>query len=107
MTTSYIVDFREKYGRLAARHTVVGGWILTVHDIVPLKSTGSHRLQTRPPALPFSSPMSPQFAEITQVPFPSVYKKFLETIGVFNLDLGWIVSAACLATGIGFFDKLL
>jgi len=52
-------------------------------------------------------PRAPQFAGIAQVPFPSAYEKFLAFIGVFSLDLGWFLSAACLATGIGFFDKLL
>ncbi|CAM9349550.1 unnamed protein product, partial [Hapterophycus canaliculatus] len=47
------------------------------------------------------------FSEITQVPFPPVYEKFLTTIGVFSFDLGWILSASCLATRIGFYDKLL
>jgi len=41
------------------------------------------------------------------VPFPSVYESFLDIIGIFSFDLGWILSAACLATGIGFYDKLL
>jgi len=36
-----------------------------------------------------------------------VYDWFLGIIGIFSFDLGWILSAACLATGIGFFDKLL
>ena len=51
--------------------------------------------------------MTPQFAGITQVPFPSVYEKFLGFIGIFSFDLGWALSAACVATGISFFDKLL
>lgn len=50
---------------------------------------------------------APQFAGITQVPFPSVYERFLEIIGVFSFDLGWVLSAACLATGIDYYDKLL
>lgn len=49
----------------------------------------------------------PQFSGITQVPFPSAYERFLEIIGIFSFDLGWILSAACLATGIDFYDKLL
>ncbi|CAN0138387.1 unnamed protein product, partial [Pylaiella littoralis] len=47
------------------------------------------------------------FAEITQVPFPPVFEKFLAVIGIFSFDLGWILSAACLSLGIGFYDKLL
>lgn len=48
-----------------------------------------------------------QFSEITQVPFPPVYDKFLTIIGIFSFDLGWMLSAACLATKVGFYDKLL
>lgn len=48
-----------------------------------------------------------QFAEITKVPFPPVYEKFLSIIGIFSFDLGWMISAACLTAGIDFYDKLL
>lgn len=48
-----------------------------------------------------------QFAEITKVPFPPIYDKFLSVTGIFSFDLGWILSAACLTTDISFYDKLL
>lgn len=48
-----------------------------------------------------------QFADITQVLYPPVYKRFLEVISLFTFDLGWIVSASCLASGITFYDKLM
>ena len=41
------------------------------------------------------------------MPFPHVYEQFLGIIGVFSFDLGWMLSAACLATGIDFYGKLL
>ncbi|CAM9462085.1 unnamed protein product, partial [Ectocarpus sp. 12 AP-2014] len=51
--------------------------------------------------------ISNAFAEITKVPFPPVYEKFLSIIGIFSFDLGWVISAACLTAGIDFYDKLL
>ncbi|CBJ32402.1 adhesin-like protein [Ectocarpus siliculosus] len=45
--------------------------------------------------------------DITKAPFPPIYEKFLSIIGIFSFDLGWILSAACLTTGIDFYDKLL
>ncbi|CAN0058299.1 unnamed protein product [Scytosiphon promiscuus] len=51
--------------------------------------------------------ISSAFAEITKVPFPPVYEKFLSIIGIFSFDLGWMISAACLTAGIDFYDKLL
>ncbi|CAB1100084.1 unnamed protein product [Ectocarpus sp. CCAP 1310/34] len=47
------------------------------------------------------------FAEITKVPFPPVYEKFLSIIGTFSFGLGWVISAACLTAGNDFYDKLL
>ncbi|CAM9686049.1 unnamed protein product, partial [Ectocarpus sp. 12 AP-2014] len=47
------------------------------------------------------------FADITKAPFPPIYEKFLSIISIFSFDLGWILSAACLTTGIDFYDKLL
>lgn len=48
-----------------------------------------------------------QFTDITQVPMPPIYEKFLSFIGIFTFDLGWIFSAACLTDGINFYDQLL
>ena len=48
-----------------------------------------------------------KFAEITEVPFPEVYDKFLSIIGIFSFDLSWIMSAACLTVGLDFYDELL
>lgn len=59
------------------------------------------------PCCSYSWPCTPQFSQITQVPFPPVYERFLEITGIFSFDLGWMLSAACLATGIDFYGKLL
>ena len=48
-----------------------------------------------------------KFAEVTKVTFPPIYETFLSIIGVFSLDLGWILSATCLASDVDFYDKLL
>lgn len=48
-----------------------------------------------------------QFADVTNAGFPPIYEKFLSVIGLFSLDLGWVLSAACLATDLTFYDKLL
>ncbi|MEP5116486.1 MAG: hypothetical protein ABJQ90_12220 [Parasphingorhabdus sp.] len=48
-----------------------------------------------------------QFADVTAVGFPPIYEKFLSVIRIFSLDLAWIISAACLATDVTFYDKLL
>lgn len=51
--------------------------------------------------------MCVQFAEITEVPFPEVYDKFLSVIRIFSFDLSWILSAACLTVDLDFYDQLL
>jgi len=48
-----------------------------------------------------------KFAEITEVPFPEVYERFLAIIGIFSFDLSWILSAACVTVGLDFYDELL
>ena len=48
-----------------------------------------------------------KFADVTNVGFPPIYEKFLSIIGIFSLDLGWLLSATCVASGIDFYDKLL
>lgn len=48
-----------------------------------------------------------QFAEITEVPFPEVYEKFLSLTGIFSFDLSWILSATCMTDDLDFYDKLL
>ena len=48
-----------------------------------------------------------KFADVTNVTFPPIYEAFLSMIGVFSLDLGWILSVTCLASDVDFFDKLL
>ena len=48
-----------------------------------------------------------EFADVTNVGFPPIYEKFLSTIGIFSLDLGWLLSATCVASGVDFYDKLL
>lgn len=56
---------------------------------------------------PFAKSMCVQFAEITEVPFPEVYDKFLSVIRIFSFDLSWILSAACLTVDLDFYDELL
>eukprot|EP00904_Undaria_pinnatifida_P010819 jgi/Undpi1/6868/HiC_scaffold_21.g09344.m1 len=51
--------------------------------------------------------ISSAFADVTNVGFPPVYEKFLSIIGMFSLDLGWLLSATCVASGVGFYEKLL
>ncbi|CAN0330304.1 unnamed protein product [Ascophyllum nodosum] len=51
--------------------------------------------------------ISNAFTEITEVPFPEVYDKFLAFIGIFSFDLSWILSAACISVGLDFYDELL
>lgn len=48
-----------------------------------------------------------QFADVTGARFPPIYEKFVSVIALFSLDLGWIFSMACLATGITFYHRLL
>lgn len=48
-----------------------------------------------------------KFSNITNVTYPPIYDKFVSIIGVFSLDLAWILSAACLTTDISFYDKLM
>ncbi|CAM9095530.1 unnamed protein product, partial [Laminaria digitata] len=51
--------------------------------------------------------ISSAFSNITNVAYPPIYEKFLSIIGVFTLDLAWILSASCLTTDVDFYDKLL
>lgn len=44
---------------------------------------------------------------MTNVTFPPAYEKFLSVVGVFSMDLGWILSSTCLASEVDFYDKLL
>lgn len=62
---------------------------------------------TNAPLLRLRSARRVQFSEITQASFPPVFERFLSVIGIFTFDLGWIASAACLTSGIDFFDKLM
>lgn len=39
--------------------------------------------------------------------FPPAYQTYLEMISLFSFDLGWVLSAACLTTGMTFYSKLL
>lgn len=45
--------------------------------------------------------------DITNIAYPPIYETFLSIVGVFSLDLAWILSAACLTTNVNFYDKLL
>lgn len=48
-----------------------------------------------------------KLSNITNVAYPPIYEKFLSVIGIFSLDLAWILSAACITTNVNFYDKLL
>eukprot|EP00904_Undaria_pinnatifida_P010820 jgi/Undpi1/6869/HiC_scaffold_21.g09345.m1 len=56
---------------------------------------------------PSPPPKDGEFADVTNVGFPPIYEKFLSIVGVFSLDLGWVLSATCVAAGVGFYAKLL
>ncbi|CAN0064352.1 unnamed protein product, partial [Hapterophycus canaliculatus] len=47
-----------------------------------------------------------QFASAANVTYPDVYQRFLDGLDVFNFDLGWILSAACVIE-VDFHDRLL
>ncbi|CAM9117899.1 unnamed protein product, partial [Laminaria digitata] len=51
--------------------------------------------------------ISGAFADVTNVRFPPLYDKLLSILGIFSLDLGWLLSATCVASGVDFYDKLL
>lgn len=79
-------------------------------EVVP--PTATYRALSSPLAAVLSrtlpgDPRLFQFGEITQVPFPPVYKKFLSIVSIFTFDLSWIFSASCIDTHINFYDKLL
>ena len=48
-----------------------------------------------------------KISNITKVVYPPIYEMFLSIIGVFSLDLAWILSAACITTDVNFYHKLL
>ncbi|CBJ29835.1 probable extracellular nuclease [Ectocarpus siliculosus] len=48
-----------------------------------------------------------QFAAAANVTYPRVYQDFLSAIDVINVDLGSMISAGCLWSGIDFHDRLL
>ena len=50
--------------------------------------------------------LSHQFASVANVIYPDVYQDFLDGLGFFNFDLGWVLSASCVVD-IDFHDRLL
>ncbi|CAN0402109.1 unnamed protein product [Ectocarpus sp. 12 AP-2014] len=48
-----------------------------------------------------------QFAAAANVTYPRVYQDFLSAIDVINVDLGSMISAGCLWSGIDFHDRVL
>lgn len=48
-----------------------------------------------------------QFAEAASITFPEVYQNFLNAINVINFDLGSMLAAGCIWSGIDFHDRLL
>ena len=36
-----------------------------------------------------------QFSEVTNVVYPSLYRRLLDVVAVVNFDLSWILSAGC------------
>ena len=49
---------------------------------------------------------SPQFSSVANVTYPEIYQRFVDALEVFNFDLGWVMSAACVID-IDFHDRLL
>ena len=47
-----------------------------------------------------------QFASVSNVAFPNVYDKFLNSVNFFNFDLSWVVSIGCFLE-VDFHDRLL
>jgi hypothetical protein len=47
-----------------------------------------------------------QFINISKLPLPDIYHKFLNWVALSNLDLGWLLSLGCVAK-IDFYRKLL
>lgn len=48
-----------------------------------------------------------QFASLANVTYPKPYEDFLKIVDTVNVDLGWMVSAGCIWSGIDFHDRLL
>ena len=48
-----------------------------------------------------------QFADAANVTYPGVYRDFLSAVDVVNFDLGSVLAAGCLWSGIDFHDRLL
>ena len=49
---------------------------------------------------------SMQFVSVSNINFPSVYDKFLDSVNFFNFDLSWVVSIGCFVE-VDFHDRLL
>lgn len=47
-----------------------------------------------------------QFSAVAAVTYPEVYERFLQAVDVFNLDLGWMLSAGCLVSDLDFHSRL-
>lgn len=47
------------------------------------------------------------FSSITGVVFPDIYSVFLSWVNIFNLDLGYILSASCILPPLNFYQQLL
>ena len=48
-----------------------------------------------------------QFADAASVTYPGVYQDFLNAIDIINFDLGSVLAAGCMWTGIDFHDRLV
>ncbi|CAM9658440.1 unnamed protein product, partial [Laminaria digitata] len=51
--------------------------------------------------------LSAQFAPVANVTYPGVYQTFLSSLDIINLDVGFVMSAGCLLSSMGFHDRLL
>ena len=49
---------------------------------------------------------SPQFSSVANVTYPELYQRFVDALEVFNFDLSWVLSAACVID-VDFHDRLL
>ncbi|CAM9923215.1 unnamed protein product, partial [Laminaria digitata] len=51
--------------------------------------------------------LSAQFASVANATYPGVYQIFLSSLDIINLDIGLVMSAGCLWSGIDFHDRLI
>lgn len=71
--------------------------VVSIVRAIPLKSF-------RIPIIAYQ--MICQYASITGIRFPSIYDNFLSHLNVFNIEIGWLLSASCLVN-VNYYDRLI